>query len=87
MQKHCVLSVTFLGGNMINFLVCFVHCGCSNLNLVVNTMPTSLVMRKNVFALIRDILDFFGSSTNRWRDLKLKAGKESVLLKKLRNTS
>ena len=86
MQKHCVLSVTFLGGNMINFLVCFVHCGC-NLNLAVNTMPTSLVMSKNVFALIRDILDLYGSSKNRWRDLKLKAGKESVLLKKLRNTS
>ena len=71
---------------MVKSPIPFVHCGCHNLNLVVNDAATSLAMSENFFATLRDIFSFFSSSLNRWRDLGIEAGKGSPTLKKLCTT-
>ena len=51
--------------DMVKSPVLFVHCGCHNLNLVVNDAATSLATSENFFAILRDIISFCGSSLNR----------------------
>lgn len=81
---HC--GVQKLMKDMVNSPVPFVHCGCHNLNLVVNDAATSLVMSEKCFATLRDIFSFFGSSLNRRRDLGIEAGKGSLTLNMLCTT-
>ena len=43
----------------------FVHCGCYNLNLVINDAVNSVTENEKYFGVIKEVFHFFGSSLNR----------------------
>ena len=68
---------------MVSFLVPFVHCGCHNLNLVINDALDSVVNNRNFFDVLGEMFSFFGQSLNRWEKLRAQADRGSLTLKKL----
>ena len=51
---------------MVSFPVPFVHCGCHNLNLVINDAVNSVVDNWNFFDVLGEFFSFFGQSLNKW---------------------
>ena len=71
---------------MVSFPVPFVHCGCHNLNLVINDAVDSVVNNRNFFDVLGEMFSFFGQSLNRWEKLRVQADRGSLTLKKLCKT-
>jgi len=71
---------------MVSFPVPFVHCGCHNLNLVINDAVESVVDNRNFFDVLGEIFSFFGQSLNRWEELRVQADRGSLTLNKLCET-
>ena len=69
--------------DMVDNPVPFVHCGCLNLNLVIKDSVDSVSENEKFFAVLREVFSFFGSSLNRWRELKVHSDPGSLTLKKL----
>ena len=64
----------------------FVHCGCHNLNLVINDAVDSVVENKGFFGVLKEIFNYFGQSLNRWEELRMEADPGSLTLKRLCET-
>ena len=69
--------------DMVDNPVPFVHCGCHNLNLVIKDSVDSVSDNENFFAILREVFSFFGSSLNRWAELRFHSNPGSLTLKKL----
>ena len=76
-------GVQALVKKLVEALVPFVHCRCHNLNLIINDAVTSVTENEKLFGVIKDVFNFFGSSLNRWNDLKLESVQGSLTLKRL----
>ena len=63
-----------------------VHCGCHNLNLVINDDVDSVVENKGFFGVLKEIFNYFGQSLNRWEELRMEADPGSLTLKRLCET-
>ena len=59
----------------------FVHCGCHNLNLVINDAVDSVVGNRNFFDVLGEIFSFFGQSLNRWEELRVQAAEVLLYLR------
>ena len=71
---------------MVSFPVPFVHCGCHNLNLVINDAVDSVVDNRDFFDVLGEIFSFFGQSLNRWEELRVQADRSFLIRKKLCET-